>query len=309
MAQQHIQLGTPPAGTDGDTARQAFSKAEANFSELYDLADQSGEDIAAATGRILGNNLLINSEFFVNQEVFAGGALAAGAYGYDMWKAGAGGCNVSANASGLITHTSGPLVQIVEAPSGVYGQQVAFSVEDPSANIAVTVGGVAGVITAGAGRRGVVLTMPAGSGDLTVQLSATGATYRRPALERGSTWSAFSARPRALELLLCQRYYEKSYELGVAKGTNTNTGRRAFAVQAAKGQIMWCSLAFAVPKRVAPAVTIYSVTGVAGQVTQGSGAGKAVTVGGISSQVCELSWTNDASDFGGFFHFVADARP
>ena len=35
MAQQHINLGTPPAGTDGDTVRASFSKSEANFNELY----------------------------------------------------------------------------------------------------------------------------------------------------------------------------------------------------------------------------------------------------------------------------------
>ncbi|HEY1138769.1 MAG TPA: hypothetical protein VGE88_00985 [Lysobacter sp.] len=37
MTQQHINLGTPPAGTDGDTNRTAWGKTEANFSELYSL--------------------------------------------------------------------------------------------------------------------------------------------------------------------------------------------------------------------------------------------------------------------------------
>ncbi|GAP66836.1 hypothetical protein MBSD_n2151 [Mizugakiibacter sediminis] len=35
MAQQHINQGTPPAGTDGDTNAVAWAKAEANFTELY----------------------------------------------------------------------------------------------------------------------------------------------------------------------------------------------------------------------------------------------------------------------------------
>ncbi len=35
MAQQHINLGTPPQGVDGDTDRQAWVKAEANFTDLY----------------------------------------------------------------------------------------------------------------------------------------------------------------------------------------------------------------------------------------------------------------------------------
>jgi hypothetical protein len=35
MAQEHINLGTPPAGVDGDTNRAAWIKAEANFTDLY----------------------------------------------------------------------------------------------------------------------------------------------------------------------------------------------------------------------------------------------------------------------------------
>lgn len=35
MAQQIINLGTPPGGTDGDTSRVAFEKTKDNFNELY----------------------------------------------------------------------------------------------------------------------------------------------------------------------------------------------------------------------------------------------------------------------------------
>lgn len=35
MARQTINLGTPPSGTDGDTTRVGFTKANANFTELY----------------------------------------------------------------------------------------------------------------------------------------------------------------------------------------------------------------------------------------------------------------------------------
>lgn len=35
MAKQAINLGTPPAGSDGDTVRTGFTKANANFDELY----------------------------------------------------------------------------------------------------------------------------------------------------------------------------------------------------------------------------------------------------------------------------------
>ncbi|WP_331708665.1 tail fiber domain-containing protein [Pandoraea sputorum] len=35
MTKQTINLGTPPAGTDGDTTRSGFTKANANFDELF----------------------------------------------------------------------------------------------------------------------------------------------------------------------------------------------------------------------------------------------------------------------------------
>ncbi|WP_287497171.1 hypothetical protein [Pandoraea sp. CB10b_02] len=38
MAQQIINLGTPPGGTDGDTSRVAFEKTSDNFDELYTRA-------------------------------------------------------------------------------------------------------------------------------------------------------------------------------------------------------------------------------------------------------------------------------
>jgi hypothetical protein len=104
-------------------------------------------------------NLLINPECRLNQRVFAGGALAAGAYGFDRWKAGAGGCTLTRAADGTLT-LDGTLVQVIEAP-GLAGQTVSLSVEDPSGAIAVDVAGASGTISAGPGRRSVTLAVPA----------------------------------------------------------------------------------------------------------------------------------------------------
>jgi hypothetical protein len=49
MAQQHINLGTPPAALDGDSARAAFQKVQANFTELYG-AGGSAANSAALNG-------------------------------------------------------------------------------------------------------------------------------------------------------------------------------------------------------------------------------------------------------------------
>jgi hypothetical protein len=62
MAQQHINTGTPPSGTDGDTNRTAWGKAEANFNELYTnvtalLADMAGL-VPGSSGVISGLQLV-----------------------------------------------------------------------------------------------------------------------------------------------------------------------------------------------------------------------------------------------------------
>lgn len=159
-------------------------------------------------------NLLINGDFQVNQRSFAGGALAAGAYGYDRWKAHAGGANLSRNGFEL-TLTSGGIVQIVEpALWGVasFAQlPLCLSVEALSGgDLEVAIGGAAGTIASGDGRRSVVLTPgPDDSGNLAVRLApASGAvSFRRVKLECGSAATAWLARSAVEERQLCERYH------------------------------------------------------------------------------------------------------
>ena len=203
MSRQIIDTTTDNGTYKGDPAKVAFEKVNANFDELY----QASTAVAALAGK----NLLLNCGLPINQRNFGGGALAAGAYGYDMWKAGPGGCNLTINtATGVFTHASGPIQQIVEVPLLAWGRPLTFSVEDPTAAISVSVGGASGSISPGSGRRSVTLT-PSGSGNMTVQWSATGATYSRPQLERGSAATQFDARSVADELALCQRYARAGY--------------------------------------------------------------------------------------------------
>ena len=154
-------------------------------------------------------NYLINGDFAINQRVFAGGALAAGVYGFDRWKAGTGGCNISLSA-GVLTHTSGPLVQVIEAPN-LAGKTITVSVEGLSGgSLNVNVEGVTGVIAASAVRAGVTLAVPSTStGNVTVTLTpASGSvTYKRVQVELGSVATAFEWRPTGIEYGLCLRYF------------------------------------------------------------------------------------------------------
>lgn len=259
---------------------------------------------------LLGSNMLINCGVpVINQRGFAGGALAANVYGYDRWKAGTGGCNITINATtGVFTHTSGPLVQVVETPEAAWGVPVTLSVESPSGTISVSIGGATGSITAGAGRRSVTLT-PTGSGNMIVQLTATGVTYSQPRLERGSVANLPEYRSAGTEAELCRRYVRKSYDIAVAPLSVSGAGREVLGNAAAtglnnSGSIRWGGL-----MRTTPAVTIYSINVPAvGVVEQDNGSTVAASVVFIGQTGAQVNWTNTVGRWGAFFQWLADAE-
>lgn len=159
-------------------------------------------------------NLLINGDWQINQRGFAGGGLAAGTYGFDRWKAHAGGANLSRNGFDL-TLTSGAIRQIVEPAlwgvSSFASTPLCLSVENLSGgNLDVMVGSVTGTIAPGSGRRFVALTPAAGdTGNLTIQLvpAAGAVTFRAIKLEFGLTPSPWLARSQTQECQLCERYH------------------------------------------------------------------------------------------------------
>ena len=173
----------------------------------------------------LNNNLLINGDYNINQRAFAGGALAAGVYGYDRWKAGAAGADCSVDGSGVMTLNSGELTQIIET-AGVNGQAISLSVDNlAGGDLDIDVEGVGGTISAGSGRKNARIVIPSGStGNLTVILSpASGVvTFSRVKLELGSYASAWYPVDRAVELQRALRYF---YRLDIAGFAEMFTGR------------------------------------------------------------------------------------
>lgn len=214
-------------------------------------------------------NYLINGDFAINQRGFAGGALAAGIYGFDRWKAGTGGCNISLSA-GVLTHTSGPLVQVIEAPK-LAGKTITVSVEGlTGGNLSVNVEGVAGAIVASSGRSGVSIAVPSTStGNVTVTLTPAIGTvsYKRVQVEMGSVATAFEWRPTSVELLLCQRYYEKGYNQSSAPGSTYIHGQGQYQGSANAGINIIVLVQFKTEKRVVPAVVIYDAAGSTGKVS------------------------------------------
>jgi len=208
-------------------------------------------------------NLLINGDFQINQRSFAGGALAAGAYGFDRWKAGPAGATLSLSGYGL-TLSAGAIVQVVEPAlwgvASFASVPLALSVDGlAGGNLSVSVGSTSGAIMAETGRRGVSLTPVIGdTGPLAISVApASGAvTFGRIKLEFGRHVSIWVARPATLEEALCSRYHWRP-EAALALDFYQAAGG------AAQQAIM-----LPVRMRVAPSA-VFTVTGAA-NVTAGS---------------------------------------
>ena len=87
-------------------------------------------------------------------------------------------------------------------------------------------------------------------------------------LEPGTVGSQFDRRPIGFEVMLAQRYFEKSYSINVAPGTNTVAGK-AFVYVNANTAIFTSGgngCPFKVTKRAPATVTLFSGAGAAGVV-------------------------------------------
>jgi hypothetical protein len=127
-------------------------------------------------------------------------------------------------------------------------------------------------------------------------------------LEVGNVATPFEQRSVQHELELCQRYYEKSYDLGTVPGTASTTN--GFISSRAIGSDIDINVPFKVRKRTIPSVTNYNpVTGTAGEARNDS-AGNNTPLGaffigesgynlakGALSNAQKLSW-----------HYVADCE-
>jgi hypothetical protein len=84
-------------------------------------------------------------------------------------------------------------------------------------------------------------------------------------LEKGSTATSFDYRPYGTELYLCQRYFEKSYNLDVVAGTATYSGFEMNAGVSDGSSNAICSIRYKAPKRIAPTMAFWNaVTGASG---------------------------------------------
>jgi hypothetical protein len=83
-------------------------------------------------------------------------------------------------------------------------------------------------------------------------------------LEVGTTASDFEFLPYDVNLMRCQRYYEKSYSYATAPGTNTYVGTTRFNGSTDASSNMVVCIEYATQKRTFPTQTYYTPSGTSG---------------------------------------------
>lgn len=133
-------------------------------------------------------------------------------------------------------------------------------------------------------------------------------------LEIGTTATNFEYKPYMMDLAQCQRYYEKSYEVGVKPGTSTGTGAGRYAGMNTQGTTyVYQSAFYKVTKRTVPTVTYYTPTGTSGSIT-------VTSTSNVDSNQAAIAITNSSMEHStaqntagvaaqlAKFHWVSDAR-
>lgn len=240
----------------------------------------------------MGKNKLLNPNFAINARAVSGTVvLAAGAYGHNMFKAGAGGCTYTfATALNVttITISAGTLMQVIEGINLFSGTHTLSWTGTATARIdagSYSASGVTGTAVGGTNQ-----TCEWGTG-----------TVSKVQYEPGTVATAFEQRHITQEQALCQRYLP-SYKSTSTLDFIGAAGRVLVATDA------YFMFPHAVPPRVAPTGILGSASshftinasaggGVASALTFASGSTNAsrmqVTSTGMTvAQPCELYFNN-----------------
>lgn len=178
-------------------------------------------------GALSFRNRLINASFNVNQRVYSSGAATSGAnqYTLDRWRVVTSGQSLSwTTTDGVITATApaGGIEQVVEAKNVA----IDFYVLNWTGTATALINGSLSI------GKGEVFFNVAAS-DMTIRFS--GGTVSQPQLEVDRVSTSFEFRPFGLELMLCQRYFCKTFAYATAPAQNVgiDTGPFNFQVLAA----------------------------------------------------------------------------
>ena len=200
-----------PARDDiaGSGATPSNAQARTGFGKLWDWATSllgtsgnasEARDALGIGSAITCRNLLINSNFAINQRAYVSGAATATAnkYTLDRWRVVTSGQNLtfgSASPDRIVTAPAGGLEQVIGGAAiegGVYTLSWAGTATATVNGTAIANGGNTAALTAGA--------------NVTVRF--TGGTVDKPQFERGTKVTPYERRLPEMELDACQRYGE-----------------------------------------------------------------------------------------------------
>jgi hypothetical protein len=221
-------------------------------------------------GQLAGTrNLLINANFQPqsNQRGYVSGTntTQANQFTFDRWFIPTSGQNLTFTASGngnIVTAPASGLTQVIEG------------VNIGGGNYVINWTGTATCTVNGTARtKGETFTLLAG---VNCVVRFSGGTLSQPQLEPGQFATPFEHRDIGDELRRCQRYYETSYNTGVAPGA-VSASTWLTSAQATSNYLN-INGGFATPKRGSPAFTAYSPGNGAVGFASVDGVNRAVTV-------------------------------
>jgi hypothetical protein len=201
---------TPANNTDVGSIAITGASIPSNFDNaLRQLMSHLRTDHDAVYA-LLGENLVINGGFDVNQREVSGTVtLVAGEYGHDQWRGGSSGCTytfATSNNVTTITITAGSLVNVIEGKnldSGTYCLSWTGTAQGKIDSGSYSATGVTGTAVGGT--------------NLSIEFN-TG-TLSNVSLIEGSIAGNYKRRGTTVETLLCQRFCFKIFPDDDSGGT------------------------------------------------------------------------------------------
>jgi hypothetical protein len=128
-------------------------------------------------------------------------------------------------------------------------------------------------------------------------------------LEAGSVATPFERRPYGTELALCQRYFEKSYDMAVAPGTPASfAGALAFVPYGSAANYTNLPASFKQTKRASPTVVVYNPNG-GGTGSMSNNGNVSASAFSVGESGCVVTNTSPAAvGFYAYAHYTASAE-
>ncbi|WP_457492066.1 hypothetical protein [Tardiphaga sp. P5_C7] len=256
------------------TIEYSSTGSKVAFSSVPQVGITPGPDDIA----VVGANVLINSDFRINQRSYASAAaLTAGSYGHDRWKAGAGGGDYSysqlASSTQVTIAASKTLIQVVEDKNVEGGTYVLSWTGTAQARAGVNSATPSGAYAASP----LIISSQTAGTVMSVEFN-TG-TLGKVKLELGSVPTPYAMSRYPTEFRDCLRYYEfGSFVMDSA--VNATTTVRQFQPR------------YMVQKRVTPTL---GVTGAVGSPTVTSvDVNSFSTYSAVGSTYMGFNWTASA---------------